>query len=112
AYVDLAVMPVAPLSLDLAGRWEHFSDFGDTKVGKITGRYDFTPALALRGTASTGFRAPTLAEEYYSATNVQPNSAFVQLPPNSAAARLIGIDPLKPETSTNFSVGLVARPTP
>ena len=112
AYVDLAVKPVALLSLDLAGRWEHFSDFGDTKVGKITGRYDLTSALALRGTASTGFRAPTLAEEYYSATNVQPNSAYVQLPPNSAAARLIGIDPLKPETSTNFSVGMVARPTP
>ncbi len=79
-------------------------------MGKLTGRYDLTPALALRGTASTGFRAPTLAEEYYSATNVQPNSAFVQLPPNAAAARLIGIDPLKPETSTNFSLGLVAHP--
>ena len=110
AYVDLAVSPVDRLTVDLAGRYEHFSDFGDTTVGKLTGRYDLTPALALRGTASTGFRAPTLAEEYYSATNVQPNSAFVQLPPNAAAARLIGIDPLKPETSTNFSLGLVAHP--
>ena len=110
AYIDLAASPVPRLTLDLAGRWEHFSDFGDTTVGKITGRYELTPALALRGTASTGFRAPTLAEEFYSATNVQPNSAFVQLPPNAAAARLIGIDPLKPETSTNFSVGLVAHP--
>ena len=69
-----------------------------------------TPVFALRGTASTGFRAPTLAEEFYSATNVQPNSAFVQLPPNAAAARLIGIDPLKPEKSTNFSIGFVAHP--
>ena len=112
AYVELDANPAPGLTLDLAGRWEHFSDFGDTTVGKLTGRYELTPALAVRGTASTGFRAPTLAEEFYSATNVQPNSAFVQLPPNAAAARLIGIDPLKPETSTNFSVGLVARPAP
>jgi iron complex outermembrane receptor protein len=39
--------------------------------------------FAIRGTASTGFRAPTLAESYYSATNVSPTSAFVQLAPNS-----------------------------
>ena len=110
AYIDIAASPAPNLSLDLAGRWEHFSDFGDTTVGKITGRYAVTPAFALRGTASTGFRAPTLAEEFYSATNVQPNSAFVQLPPNAPAARLIGIDPLKPETSTNFSAGFVAHP--
>jgi iron complex outermembrane receptor protein len=51
-----------------------------------------------------------LAEEFYSATNVQPNSAFVQLPPNAPAAKLIGIDPLRPEKSTNFSVGFVAHP--
>jgi iron complex outermembrane receptor protein len=53
--------------------------------------------FAVRGTVSTGFRAPTLAESYYSATNVSPTSAFVQLAPNSPAARLLGISPLKPE---------------
>jgi iron complex outermembrane receptor protein len=111
AYIELDATPAPRLTLDLAGRYEHFSDFGDTTVGKLTGRYELSPAFALRGTASTGFRAPTLAEEFYSATNVQPNSAFVQLPPNAPAARLIGIDPLKAETSTNFSVGFVAHPT-
>ena len=110
AYVEVDSNPLPRLTVNLAGRYEHFSDFGDTTVGKVTGRYDVTSAFALRGTASSGFRAPTLAEEFYSATNVQPNSAFVQLPPNAAAARLIGIDPLKPEKSTNFSVGFVARP--
>ena len=109
-YVDFALSPIEKLQLDLAGRYEHFSDFGDTTVGKLTGRYDFTPAFALRGTVSTGFRAPTLAEEYYSATNVSPTSAFVQLPPNSPAAALVGVNGLKAEKSTNFSVGLVARP--
>ncbi len=108
-YAEVSVVPVPAFTFDLAGRLEHFSDFGGTLVGKISGRYAFSPSLALRGTASTGFRAPTLAEAFYSATNVQPNSAFVQLPPNAAAARLIGIEPLSPEHSTNFSLGVVAR---
>ncbi|MDB5476367.1 MAG: TonB-dependent receptor [Phenylobacterium sp.] len=111
-YADAALTPIAPLQLDGAVRYEHFSDFGDTTVVKGTGRYDFGPTFALRGTASTGFRAPTLAEEYYSATNVSPTSAFVQLPPNSPAARLIGVNGLKPEKSTNFSAGFVAHPFP
>jgi iron complex outermembrane receptor protein len=111
AYVDFAFSPVDKLQLDVAGRYEDFSDFGDASVGKLTGRYDFTEQFAMRGTFSTGFRAPTLAEEYYSATNVSPSSAFVQLPPNSPAAALIGVKPLKAEKSTNFSIGLVMRPT-
>ncbi len=109
-YGDVAVKPIAQLSLDAALRLEHFSDFGDTTIGKINGRYDFNDKIALRATFSTGFRAPTLAESYYSATNVSPTSAFVQLPPNSAAARLLGIDTLKPEESTNYSAGIVAHP--
>lgn len=112
AYIDLALAPFAALQLDAAGRYEHYSDFGDALVGKISGRLALTPALALRSTLSTGFRAPTLAEQRYSATNVQPNSAFVQLPPNSAAAQLIGIDPLQPEKSTNLNFGIVASPAP
>ncbi|HKR88347.1 MAG TPA: TonB-dependent receptor [Phenylobacterium sp.] len=111
-YVDLAVKPVEQLQLEAAGRYEHFSDFGDTSIGKLTSRYDFSDAFALRGNVSSGFRAPTLAEEFYSATNVSPTTAVVQLPPNAAAARLLGIAPLKPEKSTNFSVGFVTRPLP
>lgn len=111
-YAEASWLPTPALTLDLAGRLEHFSDFGETLVGKASARYAFSPAFALRGTASTGFRAPTLAEAYYSATNVQPNSAFVQLPPNAAAARLIGIEPLRPEHSTNFSAGAVATLAP
>jgi iron complex outermembrane receptor protein len=109
-YVDFALSPTEKLQLDLAGRYEDFSDFGNTTVGKLTGRYDFTDKFALRGTVSTGFRAPTLAEEYYSATNVGPTSAFVQLPPNAPAAALVGINGLKPEKSKNLSLGFVLRP--
>ncbi|MES2120207.1 MAG: TonB-dependent receptor [Pseudomonadota bacterium] len=111
-YADLNLWPQPGFTIDLAGRYEHYSDFGDTLVGKISARKDVSSTFAIRGTASTGFRAPTLAESYYSATNVQPNSAYVQLPPNAAAAQLIGIDPLKPEHARNISAGIVARPAP
>jgi iron complex outermembrane receptor protein len=111
-YTDLAVSPVTAWKVDAAVRFEHFSDFGDTTVAKLTSRYDFNDMFALRGTISTGFRAPTLAESYYSATNVSPTSAFVQLAPNAPASRLLGIDKLKPEESTNYSLGFVAHPIP
>ena len=109
-YIDLALDPIKNLHLDLAGRYVHYSDFGSTEVGKATVRYDFNPMFAVRGTVSNGFRAPTLAEERYSGTNVSPYSAEVQLPPNSAAAQLAGFQPLKPELSQNYSVGFVAHP--
>lgn len=111
-YTDLSVKPVTALQVDLAGRYEHFSDFGSTEVGKLTARYDFSPIFAMRGTVSSGFRAPTLAEEYYSGTNVSPTSAEVQLPPNSPQAQIAGFKPLSPEQSNNYSLGFVAHPAP
>jgi iron complex outermembrane receptor protein len=110
-YVDVVIEPMEKLRLDLAGRYEDYSDFGDTTVGKLSARYEFTDAFALRGTASTGFRAPTLAESYYSATNVGPTTAFVQMPPNAPATAILGLGAgLSPEESTNYSVGFVFRP--
>ncbi len=111
-YGDAALTPLDPLKIDAAVRYEHYTDAGDDVSGKITARYDFSPAIALRGTVSNGFRAPTLAEEFYSATNVSPTSAFVQLPANSAAAKLLGFQNLRPEKSVNFSAGVVFRPVP
>ncbi|WP_295637651.1 TonB-dependent receptor [Novosphingobium sp.] len=111
-YLNVAMEPVENLKLDGAVRYEHYSDFGSTTTYKATGRYDFSPAVAVRGTLSTGFRAPTLAESFYSATNVSPTSAFVQLPANSAAAKLLGFPNLKPEKSVNYSLGFVFRPAP
>lgn len=111
-YADVSLNPSEGLKVDAAGRYEHYSDFGGEVSGKLTARYDFSPAFALRGTVSNGFRAPTLAESYYSATNVSPTSAFVQLPANSAAAKLLGFSNLKPEKSVNFSAGAVWRPAP
>ncbi len=109
-YIDLALAPIEALQLDLAGRAEHYTDFGDTQIGKFTARYDFSPQFAVRGTIATGFRAPTIAEEFYTATNVSPTAATVQLPANSAAAKILGLNNLKPETSTSYSAGIVAHP--
>jgi iron complex outermembrane receptor protein len=109
-YIDLSGDPLDHLHLDVAGRYANFSDFGNTTVGKFTARYDFSPMIAIRGTISTGFRAPTLAEEFYSGTNVSPSFAQVQLPPNSPAAKVAGFGPLKPEKSDNYSIGFVLHP--
>jgi iron complex outermembrane receptor protein len=109
-YIDLAVAPIDQLQIDLAGRAEHYTDFGDAQIGKITARYDFSPQFGIRGTIATGFRAPTPQEEFYTATNVSPSRAVVQLQANSAAAKVLGLSNLKPEISTSYSVGLVAHP--
>jgi len=92
---------------------KHYDDFGSKTVGKLN-RLATTsfPEFAVRGTISTGFRAPTLAEEYYRATNVSPDSATVQLQPNSKAAADLGLGGLKPETSRNYSIGLAMQPAP
>ena len=111
-YLDVSAMLSPAWKVDGAVRYENYSDFGDKVIYKGTTRYDFSDTFALRGTVSTGFRAPTLAESYYSATNVSPTAAFVQLPANSVAAKLLGFPNLKPEKSTNFSLGTVIRPTP
>lgn len=112
-YVDFALKPTQRLRIDAAGRYERSSDFGSTTIGKLAIRYDFTPEFAIRGTVNNGFRAPTLAEEFYSSTNVTPHSAFVQLPPDSAGGRLLGLgNGLKPEKSVAYSLGFVLRPLP
>ena len=113
AYVDFAVKPTARLRIDAAGRYEHYSDFGSASIGKLAGRYELTPQLAIRGTVDNGFRAPTLAEEFYSSTNVTPHSAFVQLPPDSPGGRLLGLgNGLQTERSVAYSLGFVFRPLP
>lgn len=109
-YLDVAATPIDNLKLDAAVRYEDYSDFGDTTTYKVTSRYDFTDAIALRGTLSTGFRAPTLAESFYSATNVGPTTAFVQLPANSPAAKILGFNNLQPEKSTTYALGVVLQP--
>ncbi|RBH56186.1 MULTISPECIES: TonB-dependent receptor [Pseudomonas] len=101
----------------LAGRTEHYSDFGSATTGKVSARYDFTPRVGLRATVNNAYRAPTLGQigtSWTTTTNVDSNGNPVltrMLPADNPAARALGAQPLKPEKSTNFSLGLVLRPT-
>ncbi len=94
------------LQLDVAGRAEHYTDFGDAQIGKITARYDFNPQWAIRGTISTGFRAPTLAEEFYTAVNVSPEHGHrAAARPTPRRRNRWAWPNLKPESSTSYSAG-------
>lgn len=105
------------LNLGVTARNERYSDFGSTSTGKFTARYDFTPRVALRGTVSSGYRAPSLSQIGYQRTDGQILSGtdyyslIHMFPADSAAARSLGATDLKPEKSTSYSLGLVLRPT-
>ncbi len=110
AYIDLSTRLTRAWQVDVAGRYEHYTDFGDTYDGKVSTRYDLSPGVAVRGTISNGTRAPSLADEFYSALAVGPDSASGTLAANSQGARLLGASPLEPERSTNVTAGLVLTP--
>ena len=113
-YAELDTEIVAGLTTTLAGRFEHFSDFGDTVNGKLAARYEVAPGFALRGSVSNGFRAPSLHQQYFSTTStnfiagVPVDISTVAV--NSPVARALGSKDLKPEKSTNLSAGFTARP--
>ncbi|ARW11358.1 outer membrane siderophore receptor [Acetobacter pasteurianus NBRC 3299] len=109
-YIDVATHLAKNVQLDLAGRYEHYTDVGDTETGKAALRYDPLPWLGLRATISNGFHAPTLAQEYYSAVAVSPTAARGIIAANSPGARANGASALKPERSTNVSGGIVLEP--
>lgn len=109
AYVDTELDITKKWMISLAGRFENYNDFGSTLNGKFATRYAITPQLAFRGSVSTGFRAPSLAQKYYSQqfTNFQGGKLVtIQLASNdSDLANKVGIDQLKQETSLNGSAG-------
>ncbi|MBB3359392.1 MULTISPECIES: TonB-dependent receptor [unclassified Novosphingobium] len=109
-YADLTLRPVKAWELSGALRWEHYNGVGSRLNGKLASRYDVTDRFALRGSVSTGFHAPTLAQQNYSATTVTTGYASIQLPLGSPGANLLGAPALKPETSTSASLGFVAEP--
>ncbi len=111
-YIDVDISPVRKLDLDFAGRFEHYTDFGNSESGKISARYEVSRRLAFRATISNGFRAPTLAEQHFSSLSVTPTGAAGSLAVDSQAARLLGASALKPERSTNVSAGVVFEPFP
>ncbi|MDC7677450.1 TonB-dependent receptor plug domain-containing protein [Asticcacaulis machinosus] len=96
-----------------AGRHEDFSDFGSTTNYKMASRFEINDHLALRGSVGTGFRAPSLAQSYFSRTNVTfINGLPVRVRGISVydpVAPQLGAQPLSPEESEDVSAGMVFR---
>jgi iron complex outermembrane receptor protein len=113
-YAELDTDPVQGLTTTVAGRYEHFSDFGSTWNGKLAARYEFIPGYAVRGAISNGFRAPSLQQQYFTTTSTNFIGGvpvdIATLAVNAPAAVAIGAKPLKPEKSVNMSVGVTANP--
>ncbi|MBF2709669.1 TonB-dependent receptor [Flavobacterium soyangense] len=95
-----------------AVRFEKYSDFGSTINGKLASRLKLTNNINLRGSLSTGFRAPSLAQSYYGLhfTNINAAGATeILLSPNdSPVTRSFGIQKLKQETAVNASLGITS----
>jgi len=115
-YVDVEADVIPNLTLGLAGRFEHYASFGNTTLGKFQVRFKATDWLALRGTISTGFHAPTPGQsnvETLSTTFTAGTTNQVQTgtyPVTSVIAKYYGAVPLRPEESTNLSAGIVLTP--
>ncbi|MGI9037926.1 MAG: TonB-dependent receptor [Gemmatimonadota bacterium] len=108
------------LTLDVGGRYENYSDFGSVVTGKLASRFELAPGYALRGAVSTGFRAPSLPQIWFSNVSTQfvfdSTGALVPsqvLTANnlSGVAAAFGIPRLKEETSVNLSGGFTLNPS-
>jgi len=112
-YSDIEFEPVERLLFDFALRYENYSDFGGNLSGKLAGRYKVSNDFSIRGSASTGFRAPSLQQRYLTKTSTvfQGGIAFddATLPNDSKAAELLGIPSLRPEISRSASLGMTFR---
>ncbi len=113
-YGDFEANFTEAFSMAAALRFEDYSDFGNTLTGKVAARYAFGEKFALRGSFSTGFRAPSLAQVYFSSTytNVEVGNIIDEVIADnkSVIARELGIPELTEENSTNISFGFTTKP--
>ena len=116
AYVELDTDISDMLNVQVAGRYEHFSDFGGTLNGKLAARFEPVDGLALRGSISTGFRAPGMAQQFFSTTSTNNvNGTLIEIgtfPVESPIAQALGAEPLEAEKSINMGGGLVFNMIP
>ncbi|MFL6672123.1 MAG: TonB-dependent receptor [Massilia sp.] len=121
AYAELAAPILKTLELQLAGRADHYSDYGKSVTPKVGFKYTPLAALALRGSYSEGFRAPSAAESGDSATSgatTRPKDPVrcpvTNLPADCSSTTIgvmsVGNKDLRPETSQNFTLGMVVEP--
>ena len=116
AYVELDTDPFEGFTTTIAGRYEHFSDFGETWNGKFAARFEPVKGYALRGSVSNGFRAPSLQQQFFTTTSTNFINGvpvdIATLAVSAPAARALGSRDLKPEKSLNLSLGATANPVP
>ncbi|WP_207784935.1 TonB-dependent receptor [Flavobacterium sp. HTF] len=114
-YADVEADITDKFLIGVAGRYEDYTDFGNTLNGKLSARYKILDNLFVRGAISSGFRAPSLHQQYFNniATDVVDgellNSGIFRN--DSDVAKKLGIPKLKEETSRNYSFGIVFSPT-
>jgi iron complex outermembrane receptor protein len=115
-YLDTEIDFSKKFMIGSALRYEYYSNFGSTLNYKLASRYKITKKFNLRGSFSTGFRAPSLAQSYYNLTftNFIGNtpSESLLIANNSPIARRFNIDKLKEEKARNFSLGFTAKLSP
>jgi iron complex outermembrane receptor protein len=114
-YGDLEYTPNDALLLTGAVRLEHYSDFGAVSTFKTSFRYKVVENFNFRGSFSTGYRAPSLQQKYFSNTLTSfsgGNLVQSRIANNDdPITKLAGIPSLKQETSTNMSLGFSWKPT-
>ena len=115
AYIDVELDATDRFKVQAALRHERYSDFGSTTTGKLAGAYRLAPNVLLRGSASTGFRAPSLQQVHFSSTFtdfVGGQPLDVVLAPNGGpVANAAGIPQLKDEESKSYTLGLTWSPS-
>ncbi|MFL6673543.1 MAG: TonB-dependent receptor plug domain-containing protein, partial [Massilia sp.] len=115
AYLDFEADLTARTKLQAALRHERYSDFGSTTTAKLAGSFKLTDDVLLRASGSTGFRAPSLQQVWFSSTFTDFISGVpmdVVLAPNGGkVANAAGIPQLKEEKSKNYTLGATWSPT-
>ena len=115
-YADVESDLTSMLLVGGAVRFEDYTDFGSQTTGKLTARFAPVQRLAVRGAYSTGFRAPSLQQSWFTATSTNfINGVPFEIrtfPVSSEPARLLGAKPLTPEKSKNVSGGITVQPVP
>jgi iron complex outermembrane receptor protein len=115
AYLDLEMDLTPAFKLQTALRAERYSDFGSTATGKVAGAFKASDAVTLRGSVSTGFRAPSLQQVHFSSTFTDFIGGVpldVVLAPNGGAiANTAGIPKLKEEKSKSATLGMTFKPS-
>jgi iron complex outermembrane receptor protein len=120
-YLDLESDITTRLLVHVAGRAERYSDFGGNVSGQVAARFSILDALAVRGSVGNGFRAPSLQQRYFNNTSTQfvsglpqqvltvnNDSPIVRNAFGGRGQQGFGVESLKQEKSTNYSLGLTA----